>query len=82
MKTTWGDLGVRLGCVVRVELARQDSMMSLWTSLSRGMRPGHSLREVPMAGTCEMRRSWGGVSLWDEAPGWRCRRGIGVGYPL
>ena len=35
--TTWGDLGVRLGCVVRVELARQDSMMSLWTSLARGM---------------------------------------------
>jgi hypothetical protein len=27
---TWGDLGVRLGCVVRVESTRQDSTMSLW----------------------------------------------------
>ena len=41
--TTWRDLGMRLGCVVRVESTKQDSTMSLWTSLARGMRPGHSL---------------------------------------
>ena len=52
MVTTWGDLGMRLGCVERVESTGQDSTMSLWTSLARGMRHGHSLREVPMAGTC------------------------------
>jgi hypothetical protein len=33
---TWGDLDVCLGCVVRVKLTEQDSMMSLWTSLARG----------------------------------------------
>jgi hypothetical protein len=33
---TWGDLGVRFGCVVRVESTRQDSMMSHWMSLARG----------------------------------------------
>ena len=33
---TWGDLGVRLGCVVRVESIGQDLMMSHWTSLARG----------------------------------------------
>ena len=49
---TLGDLGVCLGCVARVESTEQDSMMSLWTSLARGMRPGHSLREVPVVGTC------------------------------
>ena len=49
---TWGDLGVCLGCVVRVESTGQDSTMSLWTSLARGMRPRHSLREVPVVGTC------------------------------
>ena len=27
---TWGDLGVRLWCVVRVESTEQDSMMSPW----------------------------------------------------
>jgi hypothetical protein len=32
---TWGDLGVRLGCVVRVESTVQDSMTSLWESLAR-----------------------------------------------
>ena len=32
----WGDLGVRLGCVVRVELTGQDPTMSHWTSLARG----------------------------------------------
>ena len=37
--TTWGDHGMRLGCVVRVESTEQDSMMSL----ARGMRPRHSL---------------------------------------
>ena len=50
---TWGDLSVHRGCVVRVESTRQDSMTSLWMSLARGMRPGHSLQEVPMVGTCE-----------------------------
>jgi hypothetical protein len=49
---TWRDLGVCLRSVVRVESTGQDSMMSLWTSPTRGMRPRHSLREVPMAGTC------------------------------
>ena len=49
---TWGDLGMSLGCVQRVDSIRHDSTMSLWTSLARGMRHGHSLREVPMAGTC------------------------------
>jgi hypothetical protein len=57
-----------LGCVVRVESIRQDSTTSLGTSLAVGMQPGHPLREVPLAGACEMRRSRGGVSLWDEAP--------------
>ena len=33
---TWGDLGVRLGCVVRVELIGQDLMTSHWTSLTGG----------------------------------------------
>ena len=33
---TWGDLGVCLGCVVRVESIEQDAMTSLWMSLSRG----------------------------------------------
>jgi hypothetical protein len=28
------------------------------------------MREVPMAGTCDRERSRGGVSSWDEAPGW------------
>jgi hypothetical protein len=66
-----------LGCMVRIESTGHDSTIGLWTSLARGMRPGHSLREVPMAGTCEMRRSRGGVSFCDEALGWRCHRGTG-----
>jgi hypothetical protein len=75
--TTWGDLGMRLGCVVRVESFGQDLTTSHWTRHAEGVRPGHALREVPVAGACETRRSWGGVCLWDEAPGWRCRRGMG-----
>ena len=67
---------MHLGCVVRVELTKQDSTMSLWMSLARGMRPRHSLQEVPVVGTCEMRWSQGGVSLWDEALGWRCHLGM------
>ena len=43
MVITWGDLGVCLGCVVRVESTRQDSTTSLWTSVAKGKRPGHSL---------------------------------------
>jgi hypothetical protein len=35
MMTTWGDLSVCLGCVVRVDLTRQDSTLSLWTTLAR-----------------------------------------------
>ena len=49
---TWEDLGMCFGCVVRVESTEQDSTMSLWMSLARGMQPRHSLREVPVAGTC------------------------------
>ena len=49
---TWGDLSVCLGCVVRVESIGQDPTTSLWMSLARGIGPGHSLREVPMAGIC------------------------------
>ena len=33
---TWGDLGVHLGCVVRVESTEQDLTASHWTSLARG----------------------------------------------
>ena len=40
---TWGDLGVRLGCVVRVESIGQDLRMSHWLSLARGVRPRHPL---------------------------------------
>ena len=60
-----GGLAVCLRCVVT----------SLGMSLAKGMQHVHSLREVPMVGTCELRRSWGGVPLWDEALGWRCHRG-------
>ena len=35
--TTWGDLGMHFGCMVRVELIRQDLTMSRWTSLARGV---------------------------------------------
>ena len=42
-------------CVVRVESIGQDLTTSRWTSLARGMRPGHFLRDVPVAGICEMR---------------------------
>jgi hypothetical protein len=38
--------------------------------LPRGMLPGRSPCEIPMAGTCDKERPWGGVSLWDEASGW------------
>ena len=34
---TWGDLGVCLGCVVRVESTRHDPTTSLWTSLAGGV---------------------------------------------
>jgi hypothetical protein len=34
------------------------------------MLPGRSPSKVPMAGTCDKERSWGGVSSWDEALGW------------
>jgi hypothetical protein len=36
----------------------------------RRMLPGHSPCEVPVAGTCDRERSWGGVSSGDEALGW------------
>jgi hypothetical protein len=35
-------------------------------------------REVPVAGTCDRERSRGGVSSWDEAPGWEVLRWHGV----
>jgi hypothetical protein len=35
-----------------------------------------------VAGTCEMRRSWGGVSLWDEARDRGAVEARGVGWPL
>ena len=63
--TTWGDLGMRLGCVVRVASIGQDLTTSHWMSHAEGVRPRHPLREVLVAGACEMRRSQGGVSLWD-----------------
>jgi hypothetical protein len=37
MVISWRDLDMHFGCVVRVESTRQDSTMSLWTSLARGM---------------------------------------------
>jgi hypothetical protein len=36
----------------------------------RRMLPGHSPCEVHVAGTSDRERSQGGVSSWDEAPGW------------
>ena len=33
---TWGDIGMRLGCVVRVKLIRQNLKMSHWMSLAEG----------------------------------------------
>ena len=44
---TWGDLGVHLGCVVRVESIGQDLRMSCWMSLARGGATWAS----PMSGT-------------------------------
>ena len=34
--TTWGDLGMRLGCVLRVKSTKEDSKMTLWMSLAKG----------------------------------------------
>ena len=48
----------------------------------QGVRPRHPLREVPVVGACEMRRSQGGVSLWDEASDGGAIEVRGVGYPL
>jgi len=41
-----------------------------WDKSCPGMLPGHSPKEMPVAGTCDRERSWSGVSSWDEAPGW------------
>ena len=41
-----------------------------WDESCRGMLPGRSPREMPVAGTCDRERSRSGVSSWDEAPGW------------
>jgi hypothetical protein len=49
---------------------RAGSMTSLKDKSSRRMLPGRSPCEVPVAGTFDRERSQGGVSLWDEAPGW------------
>jgi hypothetical protein len=66
-----GDLGMRLGCMVRVESIRQDPMMSHWMSLAGGCDQGIPYERY-LWWVHVMRRSRGGVSLWDEAPGWRC----------
>jgi hypothetical protein len=47
------------------------------TSLARGCYLGISPWEVPVAGACDRERSRGGVSLWNEALGWRCYFSIG-----
>jgi hypothetical protein len=59
----------------RVDLAGHTT--SLGTSLAGGCYLGISPREVPVAGACDRETSWGGVSLWDEAPGWRCYFSMG-----
>ena len=38
--TTWGDLGMHFGCVVRVESIGQDLRTSHWMSLARGCNLG------------------------------------------
>ena len=82
MMITWGDLGVCLGCVVRVESTRHDSTMSLWTCLARGCNLGIPyerylwwvhVRWVDLGEDCLR-----GTNPWDS--------GVvvvgGVGYPL
>jgi hypothetical protein len=51
---------------------RAGSYNESWGESCRGVLSGRSPREVPMAGTSDKERSQGGVSLWDETPGWRC----------
>ena len=79
---TWGDLGMCLGCVVRVESIRQDSTMSLWMSFARGYNLG-----IPYE-----RYLWR-VYVRREGPRVECLCGMkpwdggvikarGVGYPL
>ena len=64
-----GDLGVCLGCVVRV--SRPSGIYDeSWDKSCWGTLPGRSPREIPVAGTCDRERSRSGVSSWDEAPGW------------
>jgi hypothetical protein len=46
------------------------SMTSREDKSCQRMLPGRSPCEVPVAGTCDRERSQGGVSSWDEAPGW------------
>ena len=41
-----------------------------WDKSCRRTLPGRSPWEIPVAGTCDRERSQGGVSSWDEAPGW------------
>ena len=41
-----------------------------WDKSCRGMLPGRSPKEIPVAGTTDTERSRSGVSSWDEAPGW------------
>jgi hypothetical protein len=61
---------VSLECVVRVESTEQDLRRVGKDKSCRRMLPRHLPCEVPVAGTCDMERSRGGVSSWDEAPGW------------
>jgi hypothetical protein len=46
------------------------STMSWEDKSCRRMLLGRSPGEVPMVGTCDRERSWGGVSSWDETPRW------------
>jgi hypothetical protein len=49
---------------------RAGSTTSCEDKSCRRMLPGRSPCEVPVAGACDRERFWGGVSLWDNAPGW------------
>jgi hypothetical protein len=66
------------GCVVRVESTEQDLRRVMRASLAGGATRVFPTREVAVAGTCDRERSQGGVSSWDEAPGWEVLRWHGV----
>jgi hypothetical protein len=64
------------------QVDRAGHMTSLGTSLAGGCYLGISPQEVPVAGACDRERSHGGVSLWDEALGWRCYLARGTRCPI